>query len=226
MLSNHLLAIAFLSSASLTLGAAPDQTALTFTSHHEFPIDPELKSPTRYPQEYISDITPDSSDTTPTLTLKARPTTVYRPRSRAALQQSRLRSLHFGESEKVEWDHTEVLGPDIEDRHTLSQLARMTGNAYALPGQKNWYDVDPAWNTVRPQTLKVNLMSISDVAEFSIWMGRCHRRIPRARFHVLRQLHRHPLYQRHNPPGPNLQERQIQRQSVRGSVSYRCSCIE
>jgi lipase ATG15 len=25
----------------------------------------------------------------------------------------------------------------------------MTGNAYGLPGGKRWYDLDPAWNTVR-----------------------------------------------------------------------------
>ncbi|KAG6910289.1 hypothetical protein DXG01_011686 [Tephrocybe rancida] len=43
-----------------------------------------------------------------------------------------------------------VLGPDVEDRHTLSQLARMSGNAYALPGQKNWYEVDMAWNSSFP----------------------------------------------------------------------------
>jgi hypothetical protein len=86
---------------------------------------------------------------TPTFTLRARPTTVYRPRSQADLQQARVRSLHNGESQKVEWETVEILGPDIEDRQTLIQLARMTGNAYALPGKKNWYDIDPKWNNVR-----------------------------------------------------------------------------
>lgn len=46
-----------------------------------------------------------------------------------------------------------MLGPDIEDRHTLSQLARISGNAYALPGQKNWYDIDSAWNVVSRRCL-------------------------------------------------------------------------
>jgi lipase ATG15 len=71
----------------------------------------------------------------PSWTLKAVPTMVYRPRY--------LQDLH-----NTTWDLTEVLGPDIEDRHTLSQLARMSGNAYALPGQKNWYEIDSAWNDV------------------------------------------------------------------------------
>ncbi|THH07288.1 hypothetical protein EW145_g3473 [Phellinidium pouzarii] len=50
----------------------------------------------------------------------------------------------------IEWDQVEVEGPDVEDRHTLQQLAMMSGNAYALPGQKNWYDLDEAWNTSLP----------------------------------------------------------------------------
>jgi len=71
----------------------------------------------------------------PSWTLNAVPTTVYRPRY--------LHDLH-----NIPWDPIDVLGPDIEDKHTLSQLARISGNAYALPGQKNWYDVDSAWNIV------------------------------------------------------------------------------
>ncbi|KAF8735146.1 hypothetical protein AX14_002653 [Amanita brunnescens Koide BX004] len=53
-------------------------------------------------------------------------------------------------SEPVEWDAVETLGPDIEDRHTLVQLARMAGDAYSLPGSSNWYDVDDVWNTSFP----------------------------------------------------------------------------
>lgn len=90
----------------------------------------------------------NSIPSTPSMTVKARPTTVYRPHSIEALHRARLRSLHLSESEALEWDPVEVLGPDVEDRHTLSQLARMSGNAYALPGQKNWYEVDMAWNKV------------------------------------------------------------------------------
>ncbi|OCH93397.1 alpha/beta-hydrolase [Obba rivulosa] len=92
----------------------------------------------------------DVSDVPPSATLQARPTTVFRPRSNAAFQHARLRSLHRLESERLEWDPVEILGPDIEDKHTLSQLARMTGNAYALPSQQNWYDMDAAWNTSFP----------------------------------------------------------------------------
>lgn len=87
---------------------------------------------------------------TPTsFSVRASPTTVWRPRDRDALQRARQRSLHLAESEPIEWEEVEMIGPDIEDKHTLAQLARMSGNAYALPGQKSWYDVDNVWNTVR-----------------------------------------------------------------------------
>ncbi|KAI0748526.1 alpha/beta-hydrolase [Daedaleopsis nitida] len=87
---------------------------------------------------------------TPVTILRATPTIIHRPRSPAAYQHARLRSLRSRESEPVEWEQVRVLAPDLQDRHTLSQLARMTGNAYALPGRPNWYEIDPAWNTSFP----------------------------------------------------------------------------
>ncbi|KAJ6597044.1 alpha/beta-hydrolase [Mycena vulgaris] len=88
--------------------------------------------------------------TAPSTFLKARPTTVYKPRSPEAFHRARWRSQNFAESEPVEWDPHDVLGPDVEDLHTLAQLARMSGNAYAVPGKSNWYEVDSAWNTSFP----------------------------------------------------------------------------
>ena len=84
------------------------------------------------------------------------PVIVHKPRSLDFLQKTRLRSLRnaeclapLNETESLEWDTVEVQGPNVEDRHTLAQLARMAGNAYALRGLPNWYDIDDAWNTVR-----------------------------------------------------------------------------
>lgn len=92
----------------------------------------------------------------PSFSLKTRPMTVYRPRPPEALQRIRTHAMR-GEprGEEVDWEEVRVAGPYIEDKHTLSQLARMTGNAYALPGQKNWYDIDVTWNTVRPESLRL-----------------------------------------------------------------------
>ncbi|KAF6749957.1 lipase [Ephemerocybe angulata] len=91
--------------------------------------------------------------------IQTRPVTVYKPRSLEFLKRTRLRSLrqleceaqsNVNQTERLEWNAVQVEGPDVEDRHTLAQLARMAGNAYALPGHSNWYDVDPAWNTSFP----------------------------------------------------------------------------
>ncbi|KAG2077967.1 hypothetical protein BDR04DRAFT_437919 [Suillus decipiens] len=82
----------------------------------------------------------------PTISLKARPITVYRQKSLNAYEHALLRSLLHAETEPIEWEQVVVSAPDIEDRHTLSQLARMTTNVYQLPGHKNWYDLDSSWN--------------------------------------------------------------------------------
>lgn len=94
----------------------------------------------------VADPTYTTPSELPAISLKARPTTVYRPKSLDAHEHARLRSLLHAETEPIEWEQMVVSGPDIEDRHTLSQLARMTANAYQLPGHKNWYDLDSSWN--------------------------------------------------------------------------------
>lgn len=83
----------------------------------------------------------------PTLTLKTRPTTVFRAPP-AAVERARLRSLHLGQNEAIDWREVSTTGPDVGDIRTLSQLARMAANAYAVPGQSNWYDMDQWWNIV------------------------------------------------------------------------------
>lgn len=95
----------------------------------------------------------------PNMTLKAQATTVYRPRSLSDYHSARMRSARHGESQRVDWDPVEVLGPNVQDIHTLSQLARMSANAYALPGQKNWYDLDVSWNTVNIPHSSYNTVS-------------------------------------------------------------------
>ncbi|KAF8444817.1 hypothetical protein L210DRAFT_3047884 [Boletus edulis BED1] len=63
------------------------------------------------------------------LSLRAVPTTVYKPSSYEELQHACWRSIHQAQSKPVEWIETQVLGPDAMDRHTLAQLARMAANA-------------------------------------------------------------------------------------------------
>ena len=130
---------------------------LSFTAARAITFELQNEYTPRLDDDDLHDITQvafditDAHDLSPSrvVTLQATPTTVYRPRSVAAYQDARLRSLQSQESVPVEWEQVQVLAPNVQDRHTLSQLARMTGNAYALPGRPNWYEIDPAWNTVR-----------------------------------------------------------------------------
>ncbi|KAH9952107.1 alpha/beta-hydrolase [Amylocystis lapponica] len=140
----HLVAAEALWSQSDTQERPFGRTHVSFVAQHE--VRPSGNYDLDDPQSMFDIAGVDEIPLSHTITLQARPTTVYRPRSTAALQSARLVSLHNGERQEVEWDEVELRGPDIEDKHTLSQLARMTGNAYALPGKKNWYDIDPAWN--------------------------------------------------------------------------------
>ncbi|KAH9857151.1 alpha/beta-hydrolase [Lenzites betulinus] len=122
-------------------------TPIAFELQHEY--RPRLRDD----PDNLSQLVFDISDLAPSrsaATLRATPTTVFRPRSPVDFQHARLRSLTSAESELVEWEQVEILAPDVEDKHTLSQLSRMTGNAYALPGRKNWYDIDSTWNTSFP----------------------------------------------------------------------------
>ncbi|KAL6305303.1 alpha/beta-hydrolase [Sparassis latifolia] len=141
----QLFAISFLLGTSV---CAPNQTPISFVSQRDLSLSHVSDNYDAQPVFDVSAI--GVLPSTPTITLQARPTTIWRPRSTAALLRARLRSLYDAEDEEVEWEQVEVLGPDVEDKHTISQLARMTGNAYALPEQKNWYDMDPAWNTSFP----------------------------------------------------------------------------
>jgi len=81
-----------------------------------------------------------------TLTLKAIPTTVYRPESFEAIEHAQYSSYFEGKTIPLRWNEIPLFGPDVTDRHTLAQLARMSANAYQLPGRKKWYELDDAWN--------------------------------------------------------------------------------
>lgn len=125
--------VVFLVTVLAVVGAAaanPHSIPVVVSPVHRYSQGLNTQDALFHPIASLSDIP------VPSWTLKAVPTTVYRPRY--------LQDLH----NNIPWDPIDVLGPDIEDKHTLSQLARISGNAYALPGQKNWYDIDSAWNIV------------------------------------------------------------------------------
>lgn len=145
----HILRVAITPVVSAETTVVPN--SVNFDLHYKFnlPLQADAQDQLPFLVDYAS------PSPTPTISLKSRPTTVYRPKSLDAHERARLRSLHHMETEPIEWEEVIVSGPDVEDRHTLSQLARMTANAYQLPGHKNWYELDASWDvnavTTSPQ---------------------------------------------------------------------------
>jgi len=82
-------------------------------------------------------------------TVRTRSTSSFTPPSFAAFSRARSRSIKFGQSERLQWDEEEIIGPDIESRETLLELAKMTNNAYVEPDDPDWYDLGGSWNNVR-----------------------------------------------------------------------------
>lgn len=71
------------------------------------------------------------------------------PRARSQNDFFAARSLGRAQH-KLDWDDTEVTGPDVRQRETLLMLANMTNNAYYDDRTtKGWYELGPEWNTVR-----------------------------------------------------------------------------
>lgn len=149
MLTRSLLSVLLISGqALLTITADFDGHTLSF------PIYQSTPSLREYPPllENNDDYDPATSslypDLPPTVTLKSRPTVVYRPRYPLPFRSAQLEPASSAVIGLPQWDQIPTQGPDIEDKHTLAQLARLAGNAYAFPTKRK-YEVDPAWNDVR-----------------------------------------------------------------------------
>lgn len=93
----------------------------------------------------FSDIQPTTSLTEESYAVNARMLKVSRARDQSKFFDARVR----GAQRTIDWDDTDVVGPDVRDRETLLMLAKMTNNAYSEPGNKDWYDLGPDWNSVR-----------------------------------------------------------------------------
>ncbi|GJE90754.1 alpha/beta-hydrolase [Phanerochaete sordida] len=144
MLAYLLLTLSYIRYA-LAAAVVLERQEITFAPAQEYTLPRHLGVDAQTPLNVAA-----PPETRTEFSLRARPTTVYRPRNPDVLQHARWRSRHLQESEPVEWEPADILGPDVEDRHTLAQLARMSANAYAQIGQSNWFDIDPIWNTSFP----------------------------------------------------------------------------
>ncbi|KAF8126945.1 alpha/beta-hydrolase [Boletus edulis] len=74
----------------------------------------------------------------------------FRPPSFRAHEAARIRSIRHAQSTDLPWYEDEIIGPDVEHRDTLLELAKMTNNAYVTPDDAAWYALEDDWNDRYP----------------------------------------------------------------------------
>jgi len=107
----------------------------------------DVSSPELLRSHTLSD---HSGSTKATYSIHTSSIKTHRPSSFASFSNARLRSLHFGKNEWVDWEEDEILGPNVESRETLLELAKMTNNAYLEPDETGWYSLNGTWNVSYP----------------------------------------------------------------------------
>ncbi|KAJ6545095.1 alpha/beta-hydrolase [Mycena vulgaris] len=87
-----------------------------------------------------------------THTLQTRAISSFKPPSFALHAQARAQSMRFGQSllQDFPWEKEEVPAPDVEDRVTLLELAKMSNNAYVDPDDPAWYELGANWTVSYP----------------------------------------------------------------------------
>lgn len=95
----------------------------------------------------FADIPPSFSPETYQIPIRDMKT--HRPESLSAFMNARTRSMRYMQTEPLGWNDEDVIGPDIEKREALLQMAKMTYNSYAQPSDKDWYELELGWNAVR-----------------------------------------------------------------------------
>lgn len=87
--------------------------------------------------------------------VQTRRITSYRPPSFDMYSEARIRSIRHGQSTDLPWEEDDIIGPDIESREALLQLAKMTSNAYLEHDDPHWYDLGDGWLKVSHTLLSV-----------------------------------------------------------------------
>jgi lipase ATG15 len=122
-----------------------------------------------------------SGSTKATYSIHTNSIKTHRPSSFASFSNARLSSLRFGRNEWVDWEEDEILGPNVDSRETLLELAKMTSNAYLEPDEAGWYALNGTWNVVRLSPFPIYFKSNMFNPVLSFWMGTRERWVSRPR---------------------------------------------
>lgn len=100
----------------------------------------------------FSDVLPSAQLTETPYIIRTHSISTYRPssldqfaRARSYSRQARDRS---AAAHLLRWDEDEIIGPDVKNRTTILELAKMTSNAYVEPGSSEWYKLEGNWTVV------------------------------------------------------------------------------
>ncbi|CAG7846312.1 Putative lipase ATG15; AltName: Full=Autophagy-related protein 15 [Serendipita indica DSM 11827] len=149
--------------------STPPHSSLSFRHQHAFIASPDLpralSSAATPPQILFNDhlVVPDLQtqairELTEDYTaagrephhLKSHRQKIHRLRHPEKLQEARLRALRSSQTAALDWDEVDIEMPDVTDRLTVLELAKLTGNAYAIPDSRGWYDTGGKWNKSEP----------------------------------------------------------------------------
>lgn len=121
------------------------QKSLRFELRHEHGVSPDARVVFSDVPSTMSLVYGNESS----YSIETQHMTSYRPSSFSAYNDVRIRSMRHAQSANLPWYETEILGPNVEKRETLLQLAKMTNNAYVMPDDSQWYELGEKWITVR-----------------------------------------------------------------------------
>src|SRR5262245_31024041 len=107
---------------------------LQFELRHQY----ALSNYTRVIFADISQVTSDGDDSRTSYTVQTREIASYKQPYLGPYSRWPSRSLRLDSSEDGDWDEVEIVGPDVESRETLLELAKMTHNAYLDVDDKRW----------------------------------------------------------------------------------------
>ena len=106
------------------------------------------------PNDHVvfSDVLPSAQLIETPYIVRTHSISTYRPSSLDQFARARSHSRQVRDrnaaTHLLRWDEDEVIGPDVENRSTILELAKMTNNAYVEPNSSEWYKLESNWTVV------------------------------------------------------------------------------
>lgn len=115
----------------------------------------------------FNDVPPHLAETSEMYSVQTRSVRTHKPPSLTSFNSARWAA------QSPPWREEYVVGPDVERRETLRQLAKMTSNSYYKPNTTDWYDLGPDWNKVcsPPSRTLIFVVPNRCQTDLLLWLG-------------------------------------------------------